>query len=116
MPERSTHRPSRYAMTNIAALLMISFSQYALNGPIICLVEEKFMRALAWSFAFLASFAFAQAQDKPDETLGAVVAVSAKIQANARSVETLGAQRRGTGALVRPGYVLTIGYLVIEAE
>lgn len=58
----------------------------------------------------------ALAQDKPDETLNAVVAVSAKIQANARSAESLGLQRRGTGALVRPGYVVTIGYLVIEAE
>jgi S1-C subfamily serine protease len=72
------------------------------------------MRALACSLAFLACFAFAQ--DKPDETLGAVVAVNAKIQANARSAESLGLQRRGTGALVRSGYVLTIGYLVIEAE
>ena len=58
----------------------------------------------------------AQAQDKPDETLSAVVAIQAKIQANARSAETLGVQRRGTGVLIRPGLVLTIGYLVIEAE
>jgi S1-C subfamily serine protease len=58
----------------------------------------------------------ALAQDKPDETLNAVVGVSAKIQANARSAETLGLQRRGTGVLVRSGYALTIGYLVIEAE
>jgi serine protease Do len=72
------------------------------------------MRALAFCCVFVACLAFAQ--DKPDETLGAVVAVSAKIQANARSAEALGLQRRGTGALVRPGYVLTIGYLVIEAE
>ena len=56
------------------------------------------------------------AQDKPDETLSAVVGVSAKIQANARSAESLGTQRRGTGVLIREGYVLTIGYLVIEAE
>jgi S1-C subfamily serine protease len=56
------------------------------------------------------------AQDKPEETLAAVVAVQAKIQANARSAATLGTQRRGTGVLVREGYVLTIGYLVIEAE
>ena len=56
------------------------------------------------------------AQDKPEETLNAVVGVSARIQANARSAETLGLQRRGTGVLVREGYALTIGYLVIEAE
>ena len=56
------------------------------------------------------------AQDKPEETLSAVVGVSAKIQANARSAESLGTQRRGTGVLIREGYVLTIGYLVIEAE
>jgi len=72
------------------------------------------MRALVFSCVFLAWSAFAQ--DKPDETLGAAVGVTAKIQPNARSAETLGLQRRGTGALVRPGYVLTIGYLVIEAE
>jgi serine protease Do len=58
----------------------------------------------------------AQAQDKPEETLSAVMAVQAKIQANARSAATLGTQRRGTGVLIRPGLVLTIGYLVIEAE
>ena len=56
------------------------------------------------------------AQEKPEDTLNAVVAVSAKIQSNARSAESLGLQRRGSGALVREGYVLTIGYLVIEAE
>ena len=42
--------------------------------------------------------------------------MSAKIQANARSAESLGAQRQGTGVLIREGTVLTIGYLVIEAE
>ena len=56
------------------------------------------------------------AQDKPDETLNAVVGVNVKIQANARSAETLGLQRQGTGVVVRNGYALTIGYLVIEAE
>ena len=58
----------------------------------------------------------AWSQDKPEETLSAVVGVSAKIQPNARSAESLGTQRRGTGVLVREGYVLTIGYLIIEAE
>jgi serine protease Do len=72
------------------------------------------MHAFLFVLALGVSVAFAQ--DKPEDTLAAVVAVQAKIQANARSAETLGLQRRGTGALVREGYVLTIGYLVIEAE
>jgi S1-C subfamily serine protease len=72
------------------------------------------MRGLLFVLVFLVSVALAQ--EKPDETLNAVVAVSAKILANARSAETLGLQRRGTGVLVRNGYALTIGYLVIEAE
>ena len=59
-------------------------------------------------------------QDKPrddaDELLAAVVQVKAKILPNARSLATLGPQRQGSGVLVREGYVLTIGYLVIEAE
>jgi serine protease Do len=61
----------------------------------------------------------AWSQDKlPDaETLlSSVVKVSAKIIPNARSIATLGAQREGTGILIRDQYVLTIGYLVIESE
>jgi S1-C subfamily serine protease len=56
------------------------------------------------------------AQPSPEETLSAVVAVSAKIPPGARSAATLGTQRSGGGALIREEYVLTIGYLVMEAE
>jgi len=72
------------------------------------------MRVLALILALAASVAIAQ--PTPEETLSAVVGVSAKIARDARSAATLGAQRRGSGALIREGYVLTIGYLVIEAE
>ena len=72
------------------------------------------MNRLLVVFALAASSAIAQ--PTPEETLSAVVGVSAKIQQGARSAATLGAQRRGSGALIREGYVLTIGYLVIEAE
>src|SRR5918999_3678846 len=75
---------------------------------------EGLMRGCLFVLLFAASLV--SAQEKPDDTLNAVVGVSAKIQANARSAESLGLQRTGTGALVRPGYVVTIGYLVIEAE
>jgi len=76
------------------------------------------MRSIAWPLVpILALAAFsAQAQDKPEDTLSAVVAVQARIQPNARSAATLGNQRRGSGTLIRDGFVLTIGYLVIEAE
>jgi serine protease Do len=72
------------------------------------------MRGWLAALAFATSSALAQ--DKPEETLSAVVAVSAKALPGARSLATLGAQRRGAGALIGEGYVLTIGYLVIECE
>jgi serine protease Do len=72
------------------------------------------MRAWLAILAFGASVAVAQ--DTPEQTLSAVVSVSAKALPNARSAATLGPQRRGAGALIGEGYVLTIGYLVIEAE
>jgi S1-C subfamily serine protease len=67
----------------------------------------------------------ATAQDKPakekaeaevEQTLSAIVRVKAKALKDARSAATLGANRDGSGVLIRDGYVLTIGYLVIEAE
>jgi S1-C subfamily serine protease len=76
------------------------------------------MRSLAWLPALILALAGirAVAQDKPDEILTAVVGVQVKVQANARSAATLGSERRGTGVLIREGLVLTIGYLVVEAE
>jgi S1-C subfamily serine protease len=55
-------------------------------------------------------------QDDADELLSAVVQVKSRILPDARTAPTLGARREGSGVLVRAGYVLTIGYLVIEAE
>ncbi|HYG54764.1 MAG TPA: S1C family serine protease [Burkholderiales bacterium] len=73
------------------------------------------MRAFILIFALLATSVLAQDQ-KATETLSAMVSLSAKIQRGARSAETLGLERQGNGVLIRPDYVLTIGYLVIEAE
>ena len=62
----------------------------------------------------------AQAQDRSTQqaadTLSAIVKVTARILPNARSAATLGARREGSGVLIRDGFVLTIGYLVIESE
>ncbi|HEV7478599.1 MAG TPA: S1C family serine protease [Burkholderiales bacterium] len=69
-----------------------------------------------WLAILALAAAPALAQDTPEQTLSAVVAVNAKALPNARSAATLGTQRRGAGALIGDGYVLTIGYLVIESE
>ena len=76
------------------------------------------MRLLISLLALTLAPAFAQDKEKDEaaELLSGVVQVKAKILPNARSLATLGPQRQGSGALVREGYVLTIGYLVIEAE
>ena len=72
--------------------------------------------ALALLPAAARAQAGAASRDEAAETLSAIVRVRSKILPNARSIRTLGAQREGSGALVREGYVATIGYLVIEAE
>jgi S1-C subfamily serine protease len=64
------------------------------------------------------------AQPKPDNyrydldhALGSVVAVRSIIPPDAFSAETLGTERAGNGVLIREdGVVLTIGYLVTEAD
>src|SRR5262245_12448055 len=46
-----------------------------------------------------------------------VVKVSSKALSNARSLRTLGPQREGSGVVIdSEGLVLTIGYLIVEAE
>jgi len=73
---------------------------------------------LHWVLAaavFLAAPAAGQ-ERKPEDVLSAIVGVQAKIQAEARSAATLGQNRQGSGTLIREGLVLTIGYLVVEAE
>lgn len=52
-----------------------------------------------------------------DAALGAVVGVKAIVPRDAFTAETLGTERAGNGVLIRSdGLVLTIGYLVTEAE
>lgn len=66
-----------------------------------------------------------QAQQKPkvisekqaDELLGSVVRVKARSLPDARSNATLGSSRDGSGVIIdESGHILTIGYLVIEAD
>lgn len=80
------------------------------------------MRSLQRLIFPLALFAFAlpalaqDAKEEADDVLSAVVRVKSRILPNARSAAALGLSREGSGVLIREDLVLTIGYLVIEAE
>ena len=51
-----------------------------------------------------------------DRALSAVVGVRALVPEEAFTAQTLGTERVGHGVLIDDGVVLTIGYLVMEAE
>ena len=52
-----------------------------------------------------------------DQALASVVGVKSVVPADAFTAETLGTERAGNGVLIRSdGLVLTIGYLITEAE
>lgn len=52
-----------------------------------------------------------------EEAAAAVVTVRTRALGNARSADTLGTERTGSGVLIAPsGLVLTIGYLILEAD
>jgi S1-C subfamily serine protease len=51
-----------------------------------------------------------------DRALASVVGLHSIIPADASSAETLGTERAGNGVLIDDGLVLTIGYLITEAE
>lgn len=67
----------------------------------------------------LLSFLLAQvpALAAPADAVKAVVGIRAEVPRDARTADTLGTQRAGTGVVIdSSGLVLTIGYLVIEAS
>src|SRR3954470_18912174 len=51
-----------------------------------------------------------------ERALSAVVGLHATIPADAFTAETLGTERAGNGVMIGDGLVLTIGYLITEAE
>lgn len=86
------------------------------------------LRAWLALAAFAPALAFAQAAEPArsreptppadaDALLRAVVRVNAKATPNARSAATLGLAREGTGIVIgRDGLIVTIGYLIVEAD
>ena len=90
----------------------------------------RFSRWYAWSIAVLlagscAIAAHAAAAPEAAQTVmaafakanAAVVGVKVAVAADASSAETLGKERTGSGVVIGPdGLILTIGYLILEAQ
>src|SRR5512140_3031190 len=51
-----------------------------------------------------------------DKALSSIVGLHSIVPPDAFSAETLGTERAGNGVLIEDGLVLTIGYLITEAE
>lgn len=85
----------------------------------------RVLSVIAWGLSALLTVCATSAAGSGVETQSralqrasdAVVGLTAKAVEDARSSATLGAQRRGSGVVIgHDGLVLTIGYLVLEAE
>jgi S1-C subfamily serine protease len=67
----------------------------------------------AWSAANLPAAGALPA----DDLAGAIVKLGIRVPSTARTADTLGTEREGTGVLIDDaGHILTIGYLLLEAE
>jgi S1-C subfamily serine protease len=72
---------------------------------------------IAWFLFALLALAAPRVQAGPAETVAAVVGVKAEVPANARTADTLGRERSGSGVVIDAGgLVLTVGYLILEAS
>lgn len=78
------------------------------------------MKKFSMSLILSALFTFCglvQAEQAPEEVLKAIVRVIATVPENARTAVSLGTNREGSGVVIDTrGHVLTIGYLILEAE
>ena len=71
---------------------------------------------IAWLLSAALAVCAPVAQAGPAETVAAIVGVKAEVPANARTADTLGRERSGSGVVIDSGgLILTIGYLILEA-
>ena len=72
---------------------------------------------VAWLAMMVPAYAQEGSKENVKELLKAVVKVRAMVPDYARSAKTLGTEREGSGVLIdNRGHILTIGYLILEAE
>ncbi len=81
-----------------------------------CLSRSPVVRFGLLLAAWLAVFAGAQASADLTRYNDAVVRVEAQIVPDGQTVQSLGANRSGSGVILDARTVLTIGYVVVEAE
>ena len=78
------------------------------------------MKILSLIILFAVTFLFHYpvfAAQKSDDILKAIIKINATIPANARTAGSLGTEREGHGMVIdAEGHILTIGYLILEAE
>ncbi|MFC1821581.1 S1C family serine protease [Thermodesulfobacteriota bacterium] len=81
-------------------------------------VIHKKVSFLCGVLGLLIAFAGTTGADQnPDDVLKAVVRIRALVPDNARTARILGSEREGNGVIIDSrGYILTIGYLILEAE
>lgn len=92
---------------------------FLLNRGCPALTIPKVMAAalLGLSLAYTAPLAAQVPGTTVDEMLSAIVKIRTKALPNARTTQTLGAGREGSGVVIDSnGLILTIGYLILEAE
>ena len=78
-------------------------------------MKRLFLMTVILSLMIICDIGYAQQQ--AEEVLKAIVKVRAAIRADAITAPLLGTEREGNGILIdSDGYILTIGYLILEAE
>jgi len=79
---------------------------------------NKGMRAVVFTVSLLViCFTPVYGQNTAEEILKAIVKIRSEIPSDARTATSLGTEREGNGIVIdTEGHVLTIGYLIVEAE
>ena len=84
------------------------------------LLATRRLRRSATAFlilsVLLASSVVTNAGAQPLDPLAAVVGIRASVPPDARTAPHLGTEREGSGVVIDDGMVLTIGYLILEAD
>jgi serine protease Do len=78
-----------------------------------------FMARFIFALLIIANVNIAQAEiakEKLEHFYKSIVSVSSKVPSSARTVGVLGLEREGNGVAIDENHILTIGYVVIEAE